>query len=138
MRLVYFAIFSFIFLSTKAQQEKNIEIGDTVFFAEITTENFEYIDLFKKTRCALNFPDFFQFESEEFYQKFYLTGDFDASRMPAEYANTWAVIKHIALFPDEMEDQQNKLIVIALLPDGKSTAHITEKAFEEGEVLMHL
>lgn len=138
MRIIYFAIFSFIFLSTQAQQEKSIEIGDTVFFADNTNESYEYIDLFRKTRCALNFPDFFQFESDEFYQKFYLTGDFDASRMPSKYAGTWAVIKHIALFPDENDELPNKLIVIALLPDGKSTAHITEKAFEMGEVLMRL
>lgn len=136
-------IFILLFLLTTvsiafAQQEKNIEIGDTVFFAQTDSANFEYIDIFKKTRCALGFPNFWPFESEEFYQKFYLTGDFDASRMPASYAGSWAVIKHIVMIPDEYEKKQNNLMVIALLPDGKSTAHITEKAFESGEVLMRL
>ncbi|MBR9861120.1 hypothetical protein GYB22_10320 [bacterium] len=114
-------------------EEHELHIGDTLYFTGCEGSSFEYIDLYVKTRFAIDSISYDTLNGWDFYNRFFPTGDFDMSRLPCEYEGRYGIIKHMMSVEDADGIWHN--IVIAMIVDGTSVAYIVEDAFIEGEVL---
>ena len=134
MRLSIILFLGLFSLASFAQDEAEIQIGDTIYFGECTGENYNYIDLYVKTRFELDSISYDTITEWAFYNRFFTTGDFSASRLPCSYAGQHAVIKHMMSVEDENGVWHN--VVMAMIIDGSSVAYIIEEAFMEGEIVL--
>lgn len=114
------------------QEEVQLQLDDTLYFAPINTENYIYIDYYKKTRFEKEIVDMDTLYNKEFYNTFYGDGDFDVSRMPKRMAGKYGIIKYMMTGNDADGNEVN--VIIALIENGVSVAYIMEDAFINEEV----
>jgi hypothetical protein len=115
-----------------AQDEVQLQLDDTLYFAPIATDNYVYIDYYKKTRFEKDKIDFDTCYNQNFYNLFFGDGDFDVSRMPKRLANSYGIIKYIMAGKDAAGNDVN--VIIAMIENGVSAAYIMEDAFIHEEV----
>lgn len=116
-----------------AQEEVQLQLDDTLYFAPIEADNYIYIDYYKKTRFEKERIDMDTCYNLNFYNRFFGDGDFDVSRMPKRLANSYGIIKYIMAGQDAEGNNVN--IIIAMIENGVSAAYIMEDAFIHEEVL---
>ncbi len=118
----------------QAQNEVEIQIGDTLYFGACEGESFEYIDLYVKTRFEDSTEvDFNKLIEWDFYNTFFETGDFDIRRLPCSYSGKYGIIKHMMGVVDE--DENYHTVVIVMIESGKSVGYIIEQAFDAEELI---
>ncbi|MFY0643312.1 MAG: hypothetical protein JXR19_02480 [Bacteroidia bacterium] len=134
MRHLISIAFLFVCSLIYAQEEHELQFGDTLYFGACHSEAYTYMDLYVKTRFekdSISYDSLFEWE---FYNRFFNTGDFDVSRMPCSYSGKYGVIKHMMAIETDQGDVIN--VVVAMILDGKSVAYIVEEAFINEEVLL--
>ena len=133
MRILYLFI---IFCSSTlafAQEEVEIQFGDTLYFGQCDAEAYTYIDFYSKTRFELDSISYDSINGWDFYNRFFNTGDFDVSRLPKSFEGAYGIVKHMMSIESTEGVWIN--IVIVMIEDGKSAAYIVEDAFIEEEVI---
>lgn len=133
MRFSLILLIATLTLNLYAQEEAEIQIGDTLYFTACEGSNYQYIDLYVKTRFEKDSISYDSINGWEFYNRFFNTGDFDVSRMSCDYEGKYGIVKHMMAIEDESGNWHN--IVYAMVVDGSSVAYLIEDAFIEGEVL---
>ena len=137
----FFLVIIFCVSTIQASAQDNelenatISYGDTVFFGPCSGTHFEYMDYHVKTRFSEEQKSFEDIDGPQFYNEYFLTGDFDASRMPCELSGKFGIVKHISA-TEETEDQPFSAIIIVMIEDGKTTGNIIPQAFESGEAIL--
>lgn len=114
-------------------EEVQLSIGDTLFFDNCNGENYQYIDFYKKTRFEGDKVDYDTLNGEEFYAHFFNTGDFDVTRLPCSFKNSYGTIKHMMTV--DVQDGQRRNIIVLMVENGVTAAHVVEEAFINEEVL---
>ena len=123
----------FAFCTCSAQEEKELSIGDTLYFHTCKGDNYQYIDLYVKTRWEDTTLTYNQYTGEGFYEYFFSKGDFDVARMPCSYQGKFAVISAAQEVP--RNDGTSRLVVLAIIEKDKRLAWLEiEKAFEFNEL----
>jgi hypothetical protein len=116
-----------------AQEQKELTIGDTLYFHDCNGLNYEYIDLYLKTRWEDTSLTYNLNSGDGFYEYFFSKGDFDVARMPCSYKGDFAVISAAQQVP--RNDGTTRLVVLAVLEKDKKVAWLEiEKAFEFNEL----
>ncbi len=133
MRICYLLIIFFSSTFVFAQEEVEIQYGDTLYFGQCEAEAYTYIDYYNKTRFELDSISFDTINGWDFYNRFFNTGDFDVSRLPKSFQGTYGIVKHMMSIENSEGDWIN--VVIVMIQDGKSAAYIVEEAFIEEEVI---
>jgi hypothetical protein len=121
-------------ISLAQQEEIEIKFQDTLYFSQCNSNNYQYIDYYKKTRFEeKDSNDLNNLYNWEFYNAFFNTGDFDVSRLPCSMKGKYGIIKHIM----NISDENGKLhtVVIAMIVNNLSAAYITEEAFLNNELI---
>lgn len=135
MRFSIVLVFTILGYVSFAQQESELQAGDTLYFATCDSSNYTYIDYYKKSRIedgdTLNYN---KLEFWEFYNAFFELGDFDVTRMPCERQEDFCIVKHMMQLT--AEGSPPVTVVIGLMSDGLSAAYIVEDAFLAEEVLL--
>ncbi len=140
MRKIVFGILCLIGLSVYAQQDAEIVVGDTLYFAECNGDSYQYMDLYKKSRIDPN--DTFNYDelnNWDFYNTFFALGDFDVKRLPCAYKGKYGVIKHIMAMEKPAGGEEPPImqtVVIVMIEQGLSAAYIIEEAFAGGEIAL--
>lgn len=130
----FLVILATIISVSLSAQDVEIGIGDTLYLSECQSDNFKYIDFYKKSRIEEG--DTFRYDTLmfwDFYNSFFKLGDFDVSRMPCSKSGKYSIIRHMMAITDDEGNSQT--VIIALFPDQKSAAYITEAAFINEEVI---
>lgn len=134
MRSILILIFGLSsFLSFAQTEEVELAVGDTLYFGVCDGEAYSYIDLYVKTRFEKDSISYDTLNNWEFYNRFFGSGDFDVTRLPCSYKNSYGIIKHMMSVQNKDGEWMN--VVIAMIEDGKSAAYIVEDAFLNEEVL---
>jgi hypothetical protein len=117
----------------RAQEDVQLQLGDTLYFANGEGDSYTYIDYYQKTRFEKEKVDFDSLYNWEFYNTFFGTGDFDVTRMPKSMKGRYGIIKHFMAVQDDAGKDRN--VVIVMIENGVSAAYIVEEAFLNEEVL---
>lgn len=127
------AVGTYISNAQIVESEQEIGIGDSLFFVNCSGDHFEYMDLYTKTRFEKDSLVFDSTNGVGFYQSFFSTGDFDVSRLPCEYDNTYGLVVSIIQLQDDKGNVQNVTFVV--LEKWKTVVWVTEKAYEAEVIL---
>lgn len=133
MRFFYLILFITASSTLFAQEEVEINIGDSLYFADCDSGQYDYIDLYVKTRFEKDSISYDTLNGWAFYNRFFNTGDFDVSRLPCRYEGSYGVIKHMMSVKNNEDQWVN--VVIVMIKDGKSVGYIVEEAFIREEVI---
>ena len=135
MRVIQLVVLIIPAMVALAQQESELQVGDTLFFGNCNAETYTYIDRYKKSRIEeADTADYSQLEFWDFYNTFFELGDFDVSRMACDKKDDFCIIKHMMMLSAEQSEPVT--VVIGLMSNGLSAAYITEDAFINEEVLL--
>jgi hypothetical protein len=128
--LIGFMLMAFL---AKAQIQKELTIGDTLYFNNCSGNNYLYIDLYLKTRWEDTTLTYDKNTGTGFYEYFFSKGDFDVARMPCSYKGSFAVISAAQQVPKQ--DGTTRLVVLAIIEKDKRVAWLEiEQAFENDEL----
>jgi hypothetical protein len=123
----------FLNVVCQAQEQKDLTIGDTLYFNACNGDNYQYIDLYVKTRWEDTTLTYNKNTGDGFYEYFFSKGDFDVARMPCSYKGNFAVISAAQEVP--RNDGTSRLVVLAILEKDKRVAWLEiEQAFEFNEL----
>lgn len=112
----------------------DISVGDTLEFWNCEGDNFEFIDLYSKTRFEETDLVYDSTTGEGFYEYFFTTGDFDVHRLTCDYARTKCIITAINYVTDD--DGSQRLVIFATIKANEKVAWIeAQEAFSAGEVV---
>lgn len=120
-------------LTSNAQDNKELEIGDTLYFATCRGDQFVFIDLYTKTRWEKTDLTYNKEDGTGFYEYFFKTGDFDINRMPCSYKGKYGTVTAIQVISEE--GKAPRTILFVTIEDNVKVAWVeAESAFESGEV----
>ena len=115
-------------------QPLTITIGDTIVFADSCEGNFQYIDMYTKTRYIDTVLRFNPETGEGFYATFFGEGDFDAKRLNCTYAGRKFTIVSTQNFEDK-NTGETRFVIFVVLDSWKQVAWIEFiDAIENGEI----
>lgn len=140
MKLYIYTLSCFLFLipcSSRAQdsiqQDINFAVGDTLIFGNTDSSFYPHIDYYVKTRIEPGNRTYNHETGDGFYQYFFSSGDFDASRLPASFKGKSCVI--VAFQDVKGDDGIERTIVLARLESERHIAWIEmQSALESGEI----
>jgi hypothetical protein len=116
-----------------SQVEKELNNVDTLYFCTCTGENFQFIDLYTKTRWEKTDLTYNREDGTGFYEYFFTTGDFDIKRMPCSFKNAKGVVTAIQVITEDGKDPRTVMFIT--LEENVTVAWVeAEKAFESGEM----
>lgn len=122
--------------SSFSQEEKELGIGDSVYFGQCKGDQYVFVDLYTKTRWENTTLTYNREDGTGFYEYFFTTGDFDIKRLPCSFANSRGVITAIQVI--EEDGKTPRTVLFVTLEENVKVAWIeAEKAFESGEVEIH-
>ena len=136
MKYIIAFCLAMFFQLANAQELKEVEVtaGDTVYFSSCKGEAYQYMDYYKKTRFELDSISYDTISGWPFYQRFFMTGDFDVMPLPCEFEGKFGIVKHTMVAKDQEDVMRN--VVIAMIVDGSSAVFIVEESFMTGEVIL--
>lgn len=115
------------------ETEMEMEVGDTLIFGKCEGDNFQYIDLYRKTRVEETDLTYDSITGEGFYEYFFSKGDFDVHRLPADYSGRKCVISAVNVVTQK--DGSQRLVIFATVKKDEEVVWIeAEKAFGTEEV----
>jgi hypothetical protein len=82
--------------STRAMQ-----VGDSIFISACPKGGYKFMQYFKKTRFPSPNATYNKETGDDFYEYFFLDGDFDAKILPCEYGNKKYKILSIRILADK-------------------------------------
>lgn len=126
-----------ISLNSYSQKKENLElaVGDTLEFGKCKGADYLYMDLYTKTRFEPN-NDTFDIETGDgFYNYFFNTGDFDATKLPCSYSGKKA---SIVAFQDVEDNETHEIRTIILVKVAEHSVVWIEflQAYDNDEVLV--
>lgn len=100
------------------QVEKNIEVGMEVTLKPCSASMYyRYLDLYTKTRFDADKPPQIDSTSGEgLYEFFFTPGDFDASRLPCNYAGKSYRVAALHVFEDENAKEKRVMLLYTSEP----------------------
>jgi len=84
-----------------ADSSRAMLVGDSVIISSCPKNGYQYIQYFKKTRFPNPNATYNKESGDDFYEYFFLDGDFDAKILPCEYGNRKYKIISIKIFSDK-------------------------------------
>lgn len=117
-----------------AQEETDLQIGDVIEFAPVSSDQYTYIDLYVKTRHVAHDLTYDSLTGDGFYEYFFQHGDFDVSRLPTSYVGKRAKIASFRLVSDEAGN--TRTIVLAVIEKDREVVWLEAEAFVNEEVYL--
>jgi hypothetical protein len=113
--------FMSLYLAGNAGSDKDssraVQVGDSVIIGPCPSKGFHYIQYYRKTR----FPDpnatYDKTTGDDFYEYFFLDGDFDAKMLPCEFAGKKYRIISIRTMMDKKTGADRHVMFLDLGPD---------------------
>lgn len=134
-RLLFFTLLLYPLIDF-AQKPVELTIGDTLVIGECKSgEFFTHMDLYRKTRMEDTLSGYDTSGGSNFYEWFFLKGDFDASRLPCSYGKRKVVLASARQFILK-EGQQPVMVLLAWIDPKKMEVVwiVTDPALESGEI----
>jgi hypothetical protein len=70
-----------------ADSSRSVQVGDSVMVSLCPTKGYIYLQYYQKTRFPNTNATYNKTSGEDFYEYFFLDGDFDAKALPCSYGN---------------------------------------------------
>jgi hypothetical protein len=70
-----------------ADSSRSVQVGDSVVVSACPTKGYVYLQYYQKTRFPSVTSTYNKTTGEDFYEYFFLDGDFDAKPLPCSYGN---------------------------------------------------
>lgn len=117
MRTLLFIILTACSLATFAQQQmidKQIEVGMTVKLTACKSgsKSFVSMDMYRKTRIPQGKIVIDTLTGDGVFENFFAPGDFDARRLPCEYANKKYKVAALREFEDEKTKLAKRVMIL--------------------------
>jgi hypothetical protein len=84
--LCFLTAFVLVKADTK-DSSRTVQVGDSVFVGICPAKGFKYIQYYRKTRFPSPNATYNKTTGDDFYEFFFLDGDFDAKILPCEFAS---------------------------------------------------
>lgn len=91
-----------------------MQVGDSVIISDCPKDGFQYIQYYKKTRFPNANATYNKTTGDDFYEYFFLDGDFDAKTLPCEYGNKKYKIISIKIFADKTTGADRPVMFLEL------------------------
>jgi hypothetical protein len=94
--------------------EKNIEVGMNVYIPACKKGNksFTSMDMYRKTRIPPGKIEIDTLTGDGIFENFFAPGDFDARRLPCEYANKKYKVAALREFDDEKTKETKRVMIL--------------------------
>ncbi len=93
---------SFGFASAQTKDSmRPVQVGDTVTMGTCPGKAFKFIQYYKKTRIPNPAATYNKETGEDFYEYFFLDGDYDVKMLPCEYAEKKFRVISLRVFADK-------------------------------------
>jgi len=115
-----FSFFMMLITCIKAETKdssRTVQVGDSVFLAACPAKGFKYIQYYRKTRFPNANASYNKATGDDFYEFFFLDGDFDAKVLPCEYAGKKFRIISIKTMMDKKTGVDRHVMFLDLGPD---------------------
>ncbi len=96
---------------------RSMLVGDSVIIAKCPKDGFKYIQYYKKTRFPNPNATYNKTTGDDFYESFFLDGDFDAKALPCEFGNKKYKIISIKIFADKTTGADRPVMFLELAPN---------------------
>jgi hypothetical protein len=93
-----------------------VQVGDSVFIGSCPSKGFKYIQYYRKTRFPNVNATYDKTTGDDFYEYFFLDGDFDVKILPCEYATKKFKIISIRTLMDKQTGSDRHVMFLDLGP----------------------
>lgn len=116
--------------------EVELKTGDTVMIGNCSSDHFEHLDMYRKTRWEGKEPAYDTSSGEGFFASFFATGDFDVAELPKAYSGRLFVILGVEVLMNKNTGKpMNVMYLQGDLPNSVIWVDFDE-AFGSGELKM--
>lgn len=116
---------------------KALLVGDTVTISPCPQNGFKHIQYYKKTRFPNPNATYNKETGDDFYEYFFLDGDFDVKILPCEYGNKKYKILSLRVFVDKNTGQDRRVMFLELEKNTVAWVEL-DLAVENWEVYIEL
>ena len=86
--MIFSTLFWVPFLQANtADSSRSVQVGDSVMLSTCPAKGYVYLQYYQKTRFTNINSNYNKLTGEDFYEYFFLDGDFDAKALPCSYGN---------------------------------------------------
>ncbi len=118
MNRILFLLITFYFIipcqAKTADSTRSMQVGDSIFISACPKNRFQFIQYYKKTRFPTPNATYNRETGDDFYEYFFLDGDFDAKILPCEYGNNKYKILSIKIFADKVTNADRPVLFVEL------------------------
>ncbi len=114
-----FCLIAFSAINMKAEtadSSRTVQVGDSVFIGICPAKGYKYIQYYRKTRFPNINATYNKTTGEDFYEYFFLDGDFDVKILPCEYASKKYRILSIKTLMDKQTGADRPVMFLDLGP----------------------
>ena len=94
-----------------------VQVGDSVFIAACPSGGFNYIQFYQKTRFTNPAATYDKTTGDDFYEYFFLDGDFDVKPLPCNYGSKKYRIVSIRTLVDKTTGADRPVMFLELAPN---------------------
>lgn len=105
------------YAGTDKDSSRNVQVGDSVFIGACPAKGFKYIQYYRKTRFPSPAATYNKETGEDFYEYFFLDGDFDVKVLPCEYASKKFKIISLKVMADRNTGAERRVMFLELGPN---------------------
>jgi hypothetical protein len=114
--LCFFSTLAFAKAGTQ-DSSRAVQVGDSVFIGSCPSKGFKYIQYYRKTRFPNPNATYNKTTGDDFYEFFFLDGDFDAKILPCEYAGKKFRVISLRTMMDKTTGADRHVMFLDLGPD---------------------
>ncbi len=103
--------------STVADSSRMVQVGDSVFISACPVKGFMYIQFYQKTRFPNPAATYDKTTGDDFYEYFFLDGDFDVKPLPCSWAGKKYRIISIRTLVDKATGADRPVMFLELAPN---------------------
>ena len=96
---------------------RTVQVGDSVFIAPCPGSGFSYIQFYQKTRFTNPTATYDKATGDDFYEYFFLDGDFDVKPLPCAYGGKKYRIISIRTLVDKTTGADRPVMFLELAPN---------------------
>ncbi|MDP2175760.1 MAG: hypothetical protein Q8K70_07620 [Bacteroidota bacterium] len=114
---IFTLLFSISFFNVDAKSTdstRRVDVGDSVFISNCLNNTYKHIQFYRKTRFPNPQATYNKTTGDDFYEYFFLDGDFDVKTLPCEYGNQKYRIISIRVFADKKTGQDRPVMFLDL------------------------
>jgi hypothetical protein len=116
--LILVLLLSYSFANANStDSSRRVDVGDSVFISQCINNTYQYIQYYQKTRFPNPKATYDKTTGDDFYEYFFLDGDFDVKTLPCEYGGRKYKILSIRVFADKKTGLDRPVMFLELGPN---------------------